>query len=60
MALPQDIVTGSVGIGATVTSILGYIQPVLGALVALATLVAIVYSIKLKRRQIKNLDNGGS
>lgn len=56
MAIPQDILTGSIGVSATVTSILGYIQPALGILVALVTLVALGHSVVLKRKQIKSIN----
>ena len=57
MAIPQDVTTGSVGVIASITSVLGYIQPALGILVALVTLVAVSYSIRIKRKQLRDPDD---
>lgn len=56
MAFQQDIATGATGISAWLLSIAGIIQTGLGIAVAVATLVALLYSVRLKRRQIKELD----
>ncbi len=60
MSIQQNIATGATGLGAWLLSTVGILQPVVGVLVGLVTLVALGYSIHLKRKQIlfinKDLD----
>ncbi len=56
VSISQDIGLGTIGAGATVTTVLGYVAPVLGVIVALLSGTALVYGIILKRRQIAALD----
>lgn len=56
MAIQHDIVSGSAGIGAWLLSLAGVIQPLLAIAVGAASLVALLYSIRLKRRQLKESD----
>lgn len=60
MALQQDVVSGSAGLGAWFLSWAGYIEPIVAILVGAASLVALVYSIRLKRKQIRYIDGKDS